>query len=145
MPNTYIHNQPSMQQNIHIMKSTQPKAPQSYKRKIICPEFLERGAAEILSAATVPKIEHVVDTSPELVDCAWVSGRRVKNRGFDLTQKKTENHRGPVIFLDATRSWPLSLRVSRPNRFGKTFHQCSISGPERRSSSPLYGKSHMYV
>ena len=65
---------------------------------------------------------------------------------------KSKKSQGSLYFL-----WTRLARghflcgAAAPSRFGKTrlnicvFHQCSISGPERRSSSPLYGKSHMYA
>ena len=66
-------------------------------------------------------------------DESWASGRRVKNSGFDL--------RVPVFSLDATRSWPLSPRVSRPSRFGKTCQNTcvpSVFHQDPRGGAPAH-------
>ena len=44
----------------------------------------------------------------------------MKNWGFDLARRRKTKNPIPVFSRDATGLWPLSPRVSRPCRFGKT-------------------------
>ena len=87
-----------------------------------------------------------------LSHCSWASGRRVKNRGLDLTQRKNRRSHGPGIFSGTRLARGQFLRGSdAPAVLARhatilVFHQCSVSRIRRGGGTAhCYGKSRVRI